>query len=149
MLATAKTNSSVKLGNNIIVGGLIVQIISFSFFIIVSAVFHRRMLATPMHVLIKTKIPWTRYMAVLYTGSALILIRSIYRAAEYVQGNSGYLQSKEVFVYIFDATLMMLCCFLFNVFHPSKILPSSAREFDEREDLEMMNDGGYGGYRNV
>lgn len=145
MLATAKTSSSVSLGENIIVAGLFVQVISFGFFIIVSIIFHRRMVATPMHLLVEARIPWTRYMRVLYAASALILIRSVYRVAEYIQGNTGYLQSKEVFVYIFDATLMVICCLLLNYFHPSDIL-SKSLEIGEREDLEMMNDGGYRSY---
>ncbi|KAJ5654493.1 hypothetical protein N7490_001496 [Penicillium lividum] len=142
MLATAKTTSNVNLGENIIVGGLFVQVISFGLFIIVSIIFHRRMLATPMHALVKTRIPWTRYMKVLYVASALIMVRSIYRVAEYIQGNTGYLQSKEAFVYVFDATLMAICCLIFNVFHPSDIL-SKTRDIEEREDLEMMTQGGY------
>jgi hypothetical protein len=133
-----------KLGQNVIVAGLVVQIISFGFFIVVSAVFHRRMLATPMHFMVQTTIPWTRYMIVLYSASTLIMIRSIYRVAEYVQGSTGYLQSKEAFVYIFDASLMMICCVLFNIFHPSNILSKSTN--GSNEDVEMLNDTGY---RNV
>ncbi|KAJ5740528.1 hypothetical protein N7493_000400 [Penicillium malachiteum] len=142
ILATAKTESSLNLGNYIIVAGLIVQVISFTIFITVSIVFHRRMLSTPLHHLVQSKVPWTRYMKVLYIGSALILVRSAYRVVEYIQGSSGYLQSKECFVYIFDATLMLLCCLLFNAFHPSKLLSKSS-SVDEREDLEMMNQDGY------
>ncbi|KAJ5636655.1 uncharacterized protein N7484_009968 [Penicillium longicatenatum] len=145
MLATAKTTSSVSLGENIIVAGLFVQVISFGVFILVSIIFHRRMLMTPMHLLVKTRIPWTQYMRVLYSGSALILVRSIYRVAEYIQGNSGYLQSKEVYVYVFDTTLMVICCLLFNYFHPSDIL-SKSHDIEEREDLEMMNQAGYRNY---
>lgn len=97
-----------------------------------------------MHMLVKSHIPWSRYMMVLYTGSALILIRSAYRVVEYVQGSTGYLQSKELFVYIFDASLMVLCCILFNVYHPSTLLSKSAQNHDdERDDLEMMNNTGY------
>ncbi|KAJ5746542.1 hypothetical protein N7520_011724 [Penicillium odoratum] len=142
MLATAKTTSSVNLGENIIVGGLFVQVVSFGIFIIVSIIFHRRMLATPMHALVKSRIPWTRYMKVLYVASALIMIRSIYRVAEYIQGNTGYLQRTEAFVYVFDATLMVICCLIFNVFHPSDIL-SKTRDIEGGEDLEMMNQSGY------
>lgn len=141
MLASAKSESTLNLGQNVIIGGLVVQLIFFGFFIIVSAVFHRRMIATPLHYTIKTTIPWTRYMVVLYFASALIMVRSIYRVAEYVQGSTGVLQSKELFVYIFDGTLMLVCCFLFNIFHPSKILSKSADH--QSEDVEMLNETGY------
>lgn len=141
MLATAKDQSKVKLGNNMIVVGLFVQILFFGFFVVVSVIFHRRMLATPMHAAGDTRIPWTRYMKVLYIASILVLVRSIYRVAEYVQGSGGFLQSKEAFIYVFDAALMFVCCLLFNFFHPSKIL-SGYRKTQGDPDLEMLNHGG-------
>ncbi|KAJ5327677.1 hypothetical protein N7452_008067 [Penicillium brevicompactum] len=107
MLATAKTASKIDLGNNMIVVGLFVQIIFFGFFILVSLVFHRRMLKTPLH-----------------------------------DGSDGYLQSKEAFVYVFDAALMFICCLLFNIFHPSGII-SGYRKAQEEPDLEMLNNSGY------
>ncbi|KAJ5189042.1 hypothetical protein N7491_005366 [Penicillium cf. griseofulvum] len=145
MLATAKDKSKVKLGNNMIVVGLFVQILFFGFFIVVCLVFHRRMLATPSHAAGDTRIPWTRYMKVLYMGSVLVLVRSIYRVAEYVQGSGGFLQSKEVFIYVFDAALMFICCLLFNFFHPSKIL-SGYHKAQDGPDVELMNHGGYTEY---
>ena len=131
-----------NLGEDVIIAGLFIQILSFGFFIVVSINFHRRMLTTPMHTLVGSQIPWTRYMKVLYVASSLILTRSIYRVAEYIQGNSGFLQSTEAYVYVFDATLMFVCCLLFNCFHPSEIL-SKSLPTKEGDDLEMMNRGGY------
>jgi hypothetical protein len=128
-----------------IVVGLFVQILFFGFFMIVCLVFHRRMLATPLHAAGDTRIPWTRYMKVLYIGSVLVLVRSIYRVAEYVQGSDGFLQSKEVFIYVFDAALMFICCLLFNFFHPSKIL-SGYHKTQDGPDVELLNHGGYTGY---
>ncbi|KAJ5773782.1 hypothetical protein N7457_008678 [Penicillium paradoxum] len=145
MLATAKEKSKIDLGNNMIVAGLFVQLLFFGFFILASLVFHRRMLTTPAFAVDNTGIPWTRYMKVLYTASALVMIRSIYRVAEYIQGSDGVLQSKEVFVYVFDATLMLGCCLLFNFFHPSKML-SRYRNVQDEPGLEMLNSGGYAGY---
>jgi hypothetical protein len=145
MLATAKTKSNVDLGNNMIVAGLFVQILFFGFFIFVSFVFHFRMLKTPLHAVGDTRVPWTRYMKVLYFASTLVMIRSIYRVAEYIQGSDGYLQSNEAFIYIFDATLMLICCLLFNFFHPSNIL-SSFQKAQGDQDLEMLNHCEYTGY---
>lgn len=142
MLAKATSESSMKLGQNMIIGGLVIQLLFFGFFIIVSVVFHRRMLSTPLHAVAETRIPWTRYMMVLYVASALIMVRSIYRVAEYVQGSTGYLQSHEAFIYLFDAALMFGCCLLFNVFHPSKLLSGSNRVVED-DGLEMMNHRGY------
>ncbi|KAE8140234.1 putative RTA1 domain protein [Aspergillus pseudotamarii] len=142
MLAQAKTQDSVKMGENMIIGGLFIQIIFFGFFIVVSIVFHRRMLSTPMHHMVVTEVPWNRYMKVLYTVSVLVMIRSIYRVAEYVQGSSGYLQSKEAFIYVFDAALMFTCCIILNWWHPSKIV-SARKKVENGGDLEMLNNTHY------
>lgn len=145
MLATAKDKSKVDLGNNMIVAGLFVQIIFFGFFVVVSLIFHLRMLKTPLHAVGDTRVPWTRYMKLLYLASGLIMIRSIYRVAEYVQGSGGYLQSKELFIYVFDAALMFICCLIFNIFHPSGILAGYEKAQSD-PDTEMLNHGEYTGY---
>ncbi|KAJ5960820.1 uncharacterized protein N7479_007970, partial [Penicillium vulpinum] len=145
LLATAKDESKVSLGNNMIVAGLFVQILFFGFFISISFVFHRRVLATPSHAVGDTQIPWARYMKVLYVASILVMVRSIYRVAEYVQGSGGFLQSKEVFIYVFDAVLMFICCLVFNFFHPSKIL-SGYQKAQEDQDHELLNHGEHTGY---
>jgi hypothetical protein len=60
-------------------------------------------------------------MWVLFTASALIMIRSVFRVIEYVQGTNGYLLSHEIYLYIFDAALMCGAVVLFNIVHPSQI----------------------------
>ena len=136
MLATAKTESNVSLGEHMIIAGLFVLVLSFG----LSVVFHRRMVLSPLYYVAKTNVPWTRYMKVLYTASALIMIRSIYRVIEYVQGSPGYFQRDEAYIYVFDATLMLICCLLFNLFHPSGIL-STSHEAVQNDDLEMDGHG--------
>ncbi|EED22362.1 RTA1 domain protein, putative [Talaromyces stipitatus ATCC 10500] len=137
-LASAKTQDKVDMGEHMILGGLFVQVFFFGFFIIVSIIFHRRMLASPMNYVGICHIPWARCMNVLYTVSCLIMIRSIYRVIEYVQGSGGYLQSKEAFVYVFDAALMCACCIVLVVLHPSKILAEQGKQYQKTEDLEML-----------
>jgi hypothetical protein len=58
----------------------------------------------------------------LFIGSALIMVRSLFRIIEYLQGFSGYLLSHEVYLYIFDAVLMLAVMVLFNVLHPSEVV---------------------------
>ena len=76
---------------------------------------------TPSRTVDISQLPWKRHIFVLYVTSILILIRSIFRAAEYIQGQDGYLLSKEVFLYAFDAALMLIVMVLFNMIHPSQI----------------------------
>lgn len=66
-------------------------------------------------------IPWRKHMMSLHVSSVLILIRSIFRVIEYLQGQDGFLLSTEVFIYIFDATLMFLVMATFLWVHPSEV----------------------------
>lgn len=134
-MASEKTPSKVSLGNNIIVVGLIVQLVFFGFFIIVTVVFHRRMAASPTEVsVIITQ--WHTYMRILYAASVLIMVRSVYRVLEYLQGSEGGLKQNEMFLYIFDALLMFSCCVLFNVMHPNRILSARPEAYDKMMEVE-------------
>lgn len=114
-------NGSQDSGNNIIIGGLIVQIVFFGFFVISSVVFHRRIMANPTPESVGDYVPWAKHLYALYVSSILILIRSIIRVVEYVQGTDGVMLSTEVFIYVFDATLMFLVMAIFVVIHPSEV----------------------------
>jgi hypothetical protein len=144
------TLNSMELGEKIIIGGLFVQLIFFTLFVVVAADFHRRLIKdvavekryTPAALFRKGRndrfaaiapltavlsrnavheLPWKRHLYALYGTSALILVRSIFRIIEYIQGNAGYLLSNEVFLYVFDAALMFLVMVLFNWIHPSQV----------------------------
>jgi RTA1 like protein len=84
-------------------------------------------------------IPWERYMWALYIASICILIRSIFRVVEYVMGEDGYLLSHEIFLYIFDATLMLLTMAIYNLLHPSKIIYKERR--GRGRCLELQDSG--------
>lgn len=133
-MSSAKSPSSVKLGENVIIVGLIVQIIFFGFFVAVSVIFHKRMVENPTSAAMGTSVDWRRYMFVLYFASALIMVRCLYRVIEYMEGSSGVLQSYEYFMYIFDTALMLMVTLIFLAFHPSKIV-SGHRKLD---DMELM-----------
>ncbi|CAI7582674.1 unnamed protein product [Penicillium discolor] len=135
IMSSAKSASSLKLGEDVIIVGLIVQIIFFGFFVVVSIIFHKRMAGDPTSAAMATSVDWHRYMLVLYFASALIMIRCLYRVIEYIQGSTGFLQSHEYFVYVFDAALMLLVAIIFLVFHPSQIISGGHRKLD---DMELM-----------
>jgi hypothetical protein len=122
MLAKAKDHNAVKLGEHIITGGLLIQVFFFGFFIIVAGIFHYRIALSPTTKSSSMELPWQRYLLILYLASAFIMVRSVFRIAAYIQGSDGFLLKKELYLYIFDATLMFLTMVLFNVWHPSKII---------------------------
>ena len=118
----AKGNGSM-LGANIIVGGLVLQLLFFSIFIAVAVAFDHAMHASPTARSTNREVAnWRKHLKVLYVASGLIMVRNIVRVVEYAQGNSGYLLSHEFFLYVFDAVLMLVVMVILNVWHPSEIV---------------------------
>ena len=115
------TIDAMHTGEKIIIGGLVVQLLFFGCFVVTSMLFHVRMRRVPTNKCLSRDIPWERQLAALYGSSLLILVRSIFRLIEYAQGNDGYLISHEVFLYVFDAVLMVATMALMAWIHPSEI----------------------------
>ncbi|KAK8075898.1 hypothetical protein PG994_003170 [Apiospora phragmitis] len=122
MLTTTKTQADVKRGENIILGGLSIQILFFGGFCAVTAVFHLRIRRAPTSKPYAITMPWTLLVYVLYSGSLLIMVRSLYRVAEYAQGQGGGLQGHEYWLYILDAVPMLVVSVPFNWMHPSCVV---------------------------
>ncbi|RFN47863.1 rta1 domain-containing protein [Fusarium flagelliforme] len=122
MLANAKSSGDQKMGQNIIIVGLAIQIYFFAFFITVLHIVHRRLLANPTRRSLSFTTEWKRLILVLYVASGFIMVRSIFRMVEYITGTNGPLQSTEVYIYVFDASLICITTFLFNVFHPGRMI---------------------------
>ncbi|KAH7385508.1 RTA1 like protein-domain-containing protein [Phaeosphaeria sp. MPI-PUGE-AT-0046c] len=135
-------------GEKLIIAGLFTQLFFFAIFVIVGGIFHYRLVndnplqkrmkprtnGTHRHIsstssstpiagqqLMLNRLPWKRHLYNLYLTSGLIMVRSIFRVVEYLQGNAGYLLSHEVFLYVFDAVLMLAVMVLFNWSHPSEV----------------------------
>ncbi|KAJ0125392.1 Protein RTM1 [Diaporthe amygdali] len=122
ILTNAKTSSNIQLGENVIIVGLLIQLIGFALFISVTAIFHRRVAQDTRGRRLRHAVSWAKVLWILYGVSVLILIRSLFRVIEYIQGYDGYLQTTEVFLYIFDAALMFLVTFILAAFHPSAVM---------------------------
>jgi hypothetical protein len=147
-IQAAGTLELLHTGEKIIIAGLFLQLLFFGFFIVVAGLFHFRLKranvasfykerssghghsrlrsaasTAPIHSpsLSIQQLPWERHMYTLYVASALIMFRSVFRVVEYLQGNNGYLLRHELFLYIFDALLMLAVMVLFNMNHPAQV----------------------------
>ncbi|RGP62620.1 hypothetical protein FSPOR_9199 [Fusarium sporotrichioides] len=116
-IQSAGTLELYEMGEKIIIAGLLVQIVVFGFFVVTSFLFHWRLKKCPTPESLRGVVPWQRYLYVLYVSSFLILVRSIFRVVEYLQGNGGYLISHEIFLYVFDAILMALVMVILVVWY--------------------------------
>ncbi|KAJ5774760.1 hypothetical protein N7457_009656 [Penicillium paradoxum] len=120
------------LGSYVTIAGLVIQLVFFGFFVIVTTIFHFRIERhpTPRSQTDRDNTRgdgwkqrnWLTIMIGLYVVSFLILVRSVFRLVEYEQGYSGYIMTHEVFMYIFDALLMWLAMLVMNLYHPAEIL---------------------------
>lgn len=106
MLVRAKTASDVSLGENIVLGGLVLQIVIFCVFVAVAGVFNSRMRKRPTPG--SSQFQWQRLLAGLYIVSALITLRNVIRCIEYGMGSDGYFLQHEWTTYVFDAAAMAL-----------------------------------------
>jgi hypothetical protein len=88
MLVQAKDDDGVKRGENIILGGLILQILIFLFFVIVAGTWHRRLESRPTAA--SADIPWQKMVRFLYAASAFITIRNMCRVVEYAMGKVSF-----------------------------------------------------------
>lgn len=130
-----------KLGEHMIVYGLIVQLVFFGFFMVVSLLFWRRY--HKGEVVDKTVVAnapegrWRMLMKVLLFTSMLILVRSIFRVVEYLGGYDGYLLKREMYLYAFDALLMFQVMVLFNWCFPGTVVRK-----EKSADVEEYSMGG-------
>ncbi|RMJ05298.1 hypothetical protein CDV36_014035 [Fusarium kuroshium] len=136
-VVNADTEDDRSTGENIIIGGLVVQIIFFSLFMIVTCLFHFRIRKNPTARAESIATRWELFLVILYITSVLILIRSIFRLAEYAMGHDSELQAKEVYTYVLDGAPMLIASTLFNIFHPSKYLVAG-KQLVDGSDSEMQ-----------
>lgn len=138
MVAKASTANT---GKTVIILGLALQIIFFGIFLITSMVFHMRARrsseTTPAQY-------WQKYIFTLYISGALILVRSVFRMIEFGAGRDSPLQKSEVYLYIFDAVLMLGAMTVFNIVHPGDII---GRDTRARRDDVMLTSGDESGSR--
>jgi hypothetical protein len=103
-----------EMAKGIVIGGLIVQIVVFGFFIITSIVFEKRMNRAPT----TEDTLWKKHLYPLYAVSGLIMVRSIFRVIEYAMGQKGYLLANEWPMFVFDAVLMVAVMVIWGYWHP-------------------------------
>ncbi|CAG7948354.1 unnamed protein product [Penicillium salamii] len=115
------TGNNAKMGSNIVVAGLVIQVIMFGLFIITSIIFDVRMRRSPTPEAFDERINWMSRLRTLYAVSALVMIRSIFRVVEFAMGVDGYPLTHEWMLYVFDSVLMIVAMFIWGVWHPGTL----------------------------
>ena len=123
-----------KWAERVIIIGLVIQIVMFGLFCILSVVFHRRMKREPTAQLYSTTASWESGLYMLYAVSLLIMVRSIFRVIEYAQGQTGYSLSHEWTLYVFDSLLMFAVTVIFLWRFPGHF---DAKQMEDAVSLQM------------
>jgi hypothetical protein len=125
-----------KIGEDIIIAGLFIQLALLAFFFTTTFIFHRRLKKDPTRESYSTKAPWRQTLFMIYTISALIFARSIFRVVEYIQGIDGYSMGHEWTLYTFDAVPMFVVAVAFWIWYPGYI-QSASGEFETVDTVEL------------
>lgn len=134
---------ALETGSHIIIVGLFVQLAFFGFFMVSACVFHWHLVRQPtIRSCLGWSCPWRKHLYTMYGASLLIMVRSIFRAVEYLQGFNGYILRHEMYLYAFDALLMFAVMVLFNAIHPSEIVARAQSEEGSRDTLGVHLDSG-------
>ncbi|KAI8629624.1 putative RTA1 domain protein [Xylariaceae sp. FL1651] len=93
--------------SKIVLGGLLAQIGALGIFIFISWLVKQRIKREPTRIILKdTSVNWKNHFRAIMVVTLLIIIRSIVRTIEYLEGDGGTIMSHEAFIYIFDAAIM-------------------------------------------
>ncbi|KAJ7439770.1 RTA1 like protein-domain-containing protein [Mycena latifolia] len=146
-MTTSKKHDTIQLGNTIALVGLSLQLVSFALFVALVVVFGSRVRARfPQVWHSRGHSPFTAfgseyisdwrilYYALCFSCVA-ILIRSIFRMAEFIQGHAGYLSTHEAYFYALDSLPLWLAMTLYAAVWPPRFLNSSAAAGAEALEL--------------
>ncbi|OGM44435.1 C6 transcription factor [Aspergillus bombycis] len=78
--------------------------------------------------------PWERVFVAIEIATVLLLVRSVVREFEYLQGSGRFVVSHEIFLYVFDAMLMWIMMALLLVFHSRRVVQKMGRLKDDNCD---------------
>ncbi|KAF9639755.1 putative rta1 domain protein [Lasiodiplodia theobromae] len=140
---TSLTDSQRKVGDIMVKVSLIAQALIFFALIGLAIQFHIR--ARRARVLTRNL---RTVLIILYTTSAAVSIRCIYRIVEYFEGYHGVLITREYFFYIFEAALMFLTTLILNIWHPGARLPRSNTVYLSQDGVTELHGLGWGDNRN-
>ncbi|KUJ21657.1 RTA1 like protein [Mollisia scopiformis] len=127
--------SKAKTGSHIVLIGLASQLIFFGFFLVVAIIFDRRMSKSPLRYTVPTygKHNWRSLLLLLLGAAVFIIVRCLYRVAEFAPGNGGYLMSHEWPMYVGDTLPMLVVQVVFHIIHAGDVFPRGQTQKSEEE----------------
>ncbi|KAH6654833.1 RTA1 like protein-domain-containing protein [Truncatella angustata] len=125
--------SSFALSRALLLGGLITQLVALLIFMLFAwRVYHglKCDLGNGSGISPFSQDPavhWEKHLLAVMAVTFLILIRSVVRAIEFLQGTDGYVASREIFIYLFDAAFILMVVLIFLIIYPGRLVRDSRR----------------------
>ncbi|SCV72295.1 BQ2448_4989 [Microbotryum intermedium] len=121
-LYSSSNSKNFPIAKAILTVGFLIQIISFGIFAVFAITYQirARRAGEPAG-------KWTTCLYTLYLGTALILIRGVYRTISFATGDGatgGYLLSHEGWYYGLETLPILLCTIVFVISYPGRLIPS-------------------------
>ncbi|KAL3461789.1 RTA1 like protein-domain-containing protein [Aspergillus heterothallicus] len=109
------------IGIGVLIGGLALQLATFTVFLIVVMKFH--------HTSVRRgpKLQHEMLMVIrgIYIAGFFIMVRSIFRLIEFAWGTESYIMTNEWPIYVLEAVPMFIAFMVLGWYHPSRWLPAS------------------------
>ncbi|KAL2128977.1 hypothetical protein VTI74DRAFT_8400 [Chaetomium olivicolor] len=130
VLPASGTEEAQRLSKIVVLAGLFVQLLALGVFSVVCVRLHVQLRRDPSlsrAMAMDPGVNWLGYFSVLEVAALMLLVRSVVRGAEFLQGMDGFVASHEVFIYVFDAVPMLIVMVVFLLLHPSRLVREVAR----------------------
>lgn len=118
-LEASGSASSLKTDTDLILIGLAVQIVFFLTFTLLIIISDCRTFNKKSE---PSEGNWKLLLRALEARCVLIMILSVYRVIEFVDGFNGYVLNHEASFYVFDALTIFFVQVLYNTIHPKRVL---------------------------
>jgi hypothetical protein len=149
----------VKLGTNIMVAGLAVQVASLLIFIalcgdLARMIHGHKQKLNPRHADLHDSRKFKTFLWSLALATLCIFVRSVFRVAELSEGFKGHLANNQISFMVLDGTMVIIACLALTIFHPGR---GFGRVWDEANftfllrkakggDVEMESSGVEGSF---
>lgn len=137
---TKSSHSKQEMGGHLTVAALALQVCVIITFVALAGIFHWRCIKTS----IKLRAVPT-LLVTMYASMSLIFVRCIYRLVEHTGNTAVQLNDIESlkalspilryewYFYVFEATLMLLNSYLWNIWNPGRYLPRNSHVYIARD----------------
>ncbi|KAI0466138.1 RTA1-domain-containing protein [Xylaria cf. heliscus] len=134
--------SAIELSKKLVLGGLLAQLVALTIFVFIAFIVKQRIKRSPTQFILKdASVNWRNHFTAVIVVTILILVRSIVRAIEYLQGDGGYVMSHEAFIYVFDAAPMWLVMAVYLLLHPGRLVRHGRRLEQIEKSGRLLSNG--------